>query len=180
MHVHFTRLNKIDAIYEVSVRWWAVEGRKNYEKTGRTELYMVTRVCQRFQWTRFISLLDESKMVFTFAKVFAFFCGHRVSCFWAIFKPLYLIICQQHKFSSRKYPGLELLLIYYFFSEFKTKMKEPGPWLRQPKSRSCHFMLPWPEACHLFINTVLVRSLQIGLVRDILLIFKNSILSLFV
>ena len=134
---------------------------------------MVTRVCQRFQWTRFISLLDESKMVFTFAKVFAFFCGHRVSCFWAIFKPLYLIICQRHKVSSRKYPGLELLLIYYFFSEFKTKMKEPGPWLRQPKSRSCHFMLLSPEACHLFINTVLVRSLQIGLVREILPILKK-------
>ena len=92
---------------------------------------------------------------------------------WAIFKPLYLIICQQHKVSSRKYPGLELLLIYYFFSEFKTKMKEPGPWLRQPKSRSCHFMLLSPEACHLFINTVLVRSLQIGLVREILPILKK-------
>ena len=41
-------------------------------------------------------------------------------------------------------------------------------------------MLLSPEACHLFINTVLVTSLQIGLVREIPLILKNSILSLFV
>ena len=148
------------------------------KKTGTTELYTVTRFCQRFQWTRFSSLLDESKIVFTFAQVFAFFCGHRVSCFWAIFKLLYLIICQRHKFSSRKYPGLELLLIITF-SEFKTKMKEPGPWLRQPKSRKCHFMLPSHEACHLFINTVLVGSLQMWLVREILLILKKTLFSLF-
>ena len=30
-HGNFTRLNKIDAIYEVSVHWWASEDRKNFE-----------------------------------------------------------------------------------------------------------------------------------------------------
>ena len=40
-------------------------------------------------------------------------------------------------------------------------------------------MLLSPEACHLFINTVLVRSLQIGLVREILPILKKTLSSLF-
>ena len=50
------------------------QDRKNSEKkTGTTELYMVTRFfCQRFQWKRFISLLDESKIVFMLARVFVF------------------------------------------------------------------------------------------------------------
>ena len=66
---------------------------KKYEKTGTRDLYMLTRVCQRFQFSRFISLLDESKIVFTFAQVFSFFLWPPGFMFLeSIFKLLYLVI----------------------------------------------------------------------------------------